>query len=47
MGKNPYASQFSWTSGKSKCQHCGNYEDDSVIDSHEKSCHLNPDNQAG
>ena len=45
MGKNPYADQFSWTYGKSKCQHCGNYEDDNVFSSHEANCHLNPNNQ--
>lgn len=28
-----------------KCQHCGLYFRGYKIDSHEKSCHRNPDNQ--
>lgn len=45
MAKNPYADQFSWTYGKSKCTHCGSYEDDNVIAGHEASCHMNPANR--
>lgn len=45
MARNPYEKQYSWTAGKSKCTHCGDYEDDRIIDAHEKSCRHNPDNQ--
>lgn len=30
-----------------KCSHCGLYFPGYDIDSHEKACHLNPDNQKG